>query len=222
MLAYAANRPVPGQRQSSPNVLLAIISVHVALVAVVMSAKMDLPSRLRDRPTIINLIPQVVPPKPSKPSVQQKVRSPVVKAPLGNPQHIVSIPTTPAGPATGPSIDFTKLLGTSEGAATPVEPARPTLATRHEARLLTPPSELRPPYPASKLYSEEEGSLVLKLSIDERGRVIGVEPVGSADRAFLDSARRYLMSHWRYQPATEGDRPVASTVTITLHFQLDG
>jgi hypothetical protein len=46
--------------------------------------------------------------------------------------------------------------------------------------------------------------------------------VGRADRAFLDAARRHLIAHWRYQPATEDGRTITSSLTITLRFQLDG
>jgi protein TonB len=49
-----------------------------------------------------------------------------------------------------------------------------------------------------------------------------VEPIGRADRVFVDAARRHLIAHWRYSPATEDGRAVASTKTITLRFQLDG
>jgi protein TonB len=90
------------------------------------------------------------------------------------------------------------------------------------AQLLTPSSELRPPYPPSKLAAEEEASLRLSLSIDERGRVVAVEPVGRADPVFLAAARRYMLTHWRYKPASEGGRAVVSTIVITLKFQLDG
>jgi protein TonB len=94
--------------------------------------------------------------------------------------------------------------------------AAPTLAL-----LLTPPSELKPPYPQSKLLTGEEATLKLALSIDEHGRVVAVEPVGPADKVFLDAARRYLIAHWRYRPATLDGRPVASNLTITLRFELD-
>ena len=57
MLAYLANRPVAGTRQSSPNALLLVISVHVALLAAVMSAKMDLPARIFDPPPKVISIP---------------------------------------------------------------------------------------------------------------------------------------------------------------------
>ena len=59
------------------------------------------------------------------------------------------------------------------------------------------------------------------MTIDEHGRVIAVDPVGPADREFLDAARRYMIAHWRYEPATVDGRAVASTLTVTLRFQLD-
>jgi periplasmic protein TonB len=219
MLAYAANRPSAGKRQSNPNALLVAVSIHVALLAAVMSAKMDLPSHFREPPTIIDLIPAPIPPPTTvKPTVPQRPLQTV-----DNPKPLGSTPNSSTGPTATPTpIDFSKLFDTSEGSTPTVEPVRQVAPVRHEARLLTPASELKPPYPASKLASEEEAVLTLRLAIDERGRVVAVEPVGPTDRAFLDSARRYLIAHWRYQPATDGDRPVASSVTITLRFELDG
>ena len=51
MLAYAAHRRRVAQRHSAPHVMLAIIAGHVALIAAVMSAKMDLPERIFHPPT---------------------------------------------------------------------------------------------------------------------------------------------------------------------------
>jgi len=48
-----------------------------------------------------------------------------------------------------------------------------------------------------------------------------VEPVGRVDPIFLSAARRHLLSHWRYRPATEDGRAVTSTTVITLRFELD-
>ena len=221
MLAYAANRPAAGKRQSSPNALLVVISIHVALLAAVMSAKMDLPARIRHDPTIISLIPEPTPP-PNTTPVKPKTPQPPQPT-FDNPSPQVQLPTATTVDVT-PSIDFGKLVGPGTGESIPtIEPTQPPpLAVHHEARLLTPPSELKPPYPASKLASEEEAVLMLRLTIDERGRVTAVDPVGPADRAFLESARRYLIAHWRYQPASEGDRAIASSVVIKLRFELDG
>jgi protein TonB len=92
----------------------------------------------------------------------------------------------------------------------------------HDARLLTSPADLKPPYPESKVLSGEEATLHLRLTISDTGRVTAVDSVGPADRVFLDAARRYLVAHWRYQPATEDGRPVSSSIVINLRFLLDG
>jgi protein TonB len=73
----------------------------------------------------------------------------------------------------------------------------------------------------AKLASEEEAVLRLRLTIDEQGRVTAVDPVGRTDAAFLASARKHILAHWRYRPATVDGRPVSSSTVVTLHFQLD-
>jgi protein TonB len=143
-------------------------------------------------PTIITRVPEFVPP--------QSHQEPV---------------------ATGPATDPTLIADTGSG--TPFSPQPPVTTPVHrDPVLLTPESELRPPYPASKLASEQEATLRLRLTIDEHGRVTAVEPVGSADREFLESARRYMIGHWRYVPATQDGKPVSSTLIVTLRFELDG
>jgi protein TonB len=39
---------------------------------------------------------------------------------------------------------------------------------------------------------------------------------------FLGAARRHLLAHWRYKPAMQDGRAVATSIVITLRFQLDG
>jgi protein TonB len=219
MLAYAASRPKIGARCSSPNAMLIVISVHVAALAVLMSAKMDLPQRIRDHRTEVTFVPIPQPPPPNPPvrqpqPHQQAFTRPdiALPIPLPDPQSINLVPQ--------------QQIVTDPWPTTSVDPgpriAPPPLAVRTGARLLTPASELKPPYPQSKLLAEEEATLKLRLTIDERGRVVAVEPVGRADATFLDAARRYLIAHWRYRPASEGGRAIASSEVITLRFQLDG
>jgi len=216
MLAYLANRSATGSRQSSPNALLAVISVHIALLAAVMSAKMDLPGRIFDRPPkIISItMPQDPPPFPLPPHPSRPQPGPIVtRDPL--PLPLPADPTFPTGPTVDP--------GPFAGAGATPTPQTPVFAPiRRDARLLTSPAELKPPYPPSKIVTGEEALLRLRLTIDDRGRVVAVDPVGRADSVFLETARRYLIAHWRYQPATEDGRATTSSVVITLRFQLDG
>jgi protein TonB len=219
MLAYAANAPRHAERRSSPNAMLAVIAVHVAVIAAVMSAKMDLPQRIKHKPLVVEWIDLVKPPPPNEP-VHNPVRpqsgptshQPVYNHPIAN----LVVPTGPTtfdpGPITGPTL-------TPTGDPVSVPTAAPL---RAGPRLLTPASELKPPYPHEKLLSEEEALLKLRLSIDEGGRVTAVEPVGRADPVFLRAARQYLLAHWRYRPASEDGRAVASSIVVTMHFSLEG
>jgi len=222
MLAYAANRPVVGKVQSSPNAMLVVISVHVAVIAAVMSAKMDLPQRiLRTRPIIVDLIKEPPPPPPIRTAQPRSHTDPTIHAIDRTQPEIPLPPTTNQTVDSGPTVD----PGTLTGGGAVVVPEIPrTVVTpvHHGPELLTPQSQLKPPYPASKLLSEEEATLTLRLSIDESGRVVAVNPIGGADSAFLDAARRHLMAHWRYRAATDDGRAVSSSVTVTLRFMLDG
>ena len=219
MLAYAANRPAIAQRRSSPNTMLAIIAAHVAVVALVMSAKMDLPKALHPTRTIVDLIRELPPPEPVR-DIRPQVPQPAPRSAIDQPIPVVPAPggdqlvdSRPLLPNPGPVVD------PSPGPI--VEPLPVPGPVKLDARLLTPLSELKPPYPESKLASGEEALLRLRLTVDEHGRVVAVEPIGRADAVFLDAARRYLMAHWRYRPASEDGRAITSSTVITLRFQLD-
>jgi periplasmic protein TonB len=221
MLAYAAGRPLVGKRQPSPHAMLTVVAVHVALIAGVMSARMDLPRIVPHRPLTIDFLPKPTPPPPNT----------RVKTPPPRPIRIASDQTQanlPLSHIDRVAVDPGPALATGpiEGGGTAVIPSLPitplAVPARHDAKLLTPASELKPPYPPSKIFSEEEATLRLRLTISVSGRVTAVDPIGVADREFLDAARRYLIAHWRYQPATEDGRAIASSTVITLRFQLDG
>jgi protein TonB len=220
MLEYAAARRQVAPRPSSPHAMLVIISAHVAVLALVMSAKMDLPARIHEGPIRITLFPRPIDPPPLPQPNPHPISHPTpMPQPLPLPLPPIDGPIVTSGPIDpGPMIIGGGGSADVSGTSNPIK----LMPVRHDARLFTRADALKPPYPASKILSEEEAVLTLRLTIDERGRVIAVEPVGRADSAFLDAARRHLVAHWRYQPATEDGRPVASSTTITLRFQLDG
>ena len=88
----------------------------------------------------------------------------------------------------------------------------PAPVVRSGPRFATPDADIRPPYPEVEARAgARKRCCSLRLSIDERGRVVAVEPVGQADPAFLAAARRHILKAWRYQPAMEGDQAVAAT-----------
>jgi protein TonB len=219
MLAYAPTRRRVAERPSSPNAMLFVISAHVVAIAAVMSAKMDLPRRIFDPPPKVISIPMPKDPPPieiARSLPPQPLPQPVQSSRPENPQPNPLV--TSSGPAAGPNADPGPIEVAGANVVVPELPPKPSASA---AQLLTSGAELKPPYPQSKLLSEEEALLQLRLTIDEHGRVVAVDPVGGADPVFLAAARRYLLAHWRYKPAMSDGRPVSTALTILLRFQLD-
>ena len=216
MLAYAADRRRIAERHSSPQTLLLIAAAHIALIAAVMSARMDLPRRLLEPPIVVTTIPITNPPPPDQPQPNPRNDSRTV---IDRTPPLVPLPR-PLDPGTDTTPTPLPLPGGGS-----IEPTRDPLPIPTPARVgprfATPPSELRPPYPPSKLDREEEAVLRLKLTINAGGRVVAVEPVGKADPEFLAAARRHLIAHWRYRPATEDGHAIASATVVTLRFELN-
>lgn len=217
MAVYA---PVPAyaDRRRHPRTLVIILAGHIAVLAAVMTAKMDMPSPFDPTITKVKLVPEPQVPPPEPPPAQprrepQKSRIDQVPslAPVPQPRLPALDPAPLPLPGPGPSI--------GSGMEPRVEPL-PT-PVRTGPRFATPESRVKPPYPAQKLRMEEEAALRLRLTIDARGRVTAVEPVASADPAFLAAARRHIIANWRYQPATEDGKAVASSTVVTLRFELD-
>jgi protein TonB len=182
---------------------------------------MDVISPLVPTKTVIELIeevkppPEPAPPKPQHPiqprDSQVDLQKPIVPVPTPGPVEFANV-NLPQPPLPGP-------IGSgTENVARPTPKLDPV---RIAARFATPDSLLRPPYPDDKRRLEEEGTLRLRLSIDERGRVVAVEPAGNVDRSFFESARKHLLAKWRYKPATLDGRPVPSSTVITLRFELE-
>ncbi len=221
MLAYAAHRRTVAGQRPAPHALLVIIVAHIALIATVMSAKMDLPQRIRDV-TKVKLIP-APPPPPPEPRPQPKADPKPSESTLDQVPRVVPVPQPPREPVDGTAFPapLDPLIGPTVIPQPRIEPLPQPRVVRAGPRFDTPASAVRPPYPSSKIASGEEATLRLKLAIDERGRVVAVEPVGKADAAFFAAARRHLLARWRYKPATEGGRAIASSTVITLRFELE-
>ncbi len=221
MLAYAASRRRDlADRRPHPNMMLLIIGAHVAALAAVMSARMELPIRPKPVITRIDFIPIEDPPPIAEPI---KTSQPMpMNDPIDHPRPDVpirSVDPLPLDP--GPVADPAPIAGGGASILADI-PNFTAMPLRTGPRLLTPPSEMKPPYPPMKLLNEEEGAITVRLTINDQGRVIAVDPVGRADPAFLEAARRHLLAHWRFRPASEDGRAVGSSTVVTLHFELDG
>jgi periplasmic protein TonB len=219
MLAYAATAS-PAARTGSPRSLIFILAGHAVLIGAVMTAKMGVIAVDPYNPTTIFNVPIKPPPPPEPQPPEPRPNQPSF---IEHPVTVVDVPvTTPDRPIDqGPPIAPWNPPVIGDGP--PLPPVNPTkiAPVRVAAIFKTPDNAVRPPYPASKIRLQEEATLRLRLSIDARGRVTSVEPVGAADPEFLAAARRHIIRSWRYKPATEGGVGVASTTVVTLSFRLE-
>lgn len=221
MLAYAAHNPRPAGRTGSAKALALIIAGHAALIAAVMTAKMEMvPGGLPVITEIVN-IPIEPPPPPPDPQVAPATTKPIPQPSfIETPPKIVDMGQTSSTTVdTGPTIG--ELLPVSGGGDVIALDPPKHLPVKIAARFNTPETALRPPYPLDMRRTGEEATLKLRLTIDTRGRVTAVEPVGAASPSFLAAARRHIIRAWRYKPATEDGVAVPSTTVITLSFRLE-
>lgn len=96
--------------------------------------------------------------------------------------------------------------------------AAPAVRNR-EARPMA--SNAKPAYPASALRNGAEGSVVASLNVDPNGQVTNasiVQRTGSRDRD-LDRAVLSTVRDWKFEPAMQNGRAVASVVRVPVDFR---
>lgn len=222
MLAYAPERRAIGANRNSRKTLVLVVVGHAALVAVALTTKMTIDIIEKHDPTIVRTYPAPTPPpepqpeaeRPSEPNSVSYVATTKPIVPVDIPLERPLVQPGDAGPtdvAVGPRVE----------PLPPVEVQPAHVPVRAGPVLRTSEANLRPPYPIDKLRAEEEATLRLKLTIDDKGRVVSVDPVGKADPSFLEAARRHLIRSWRYKPATLDGVATGTTMVISLSFRLE-
>lgn len=102
------------------------------------------------------------------------------------------------------------------------EPPRedvPTLVQDYDL----PPKPLnvtRPEYPPEALERGVEGTVLLELVIDAKGKVARVKVLASIPQ--LDDAAIRCVKKWRFRPAQKNGRPVATTARVPIAFRREG
>ena len=79
---------------------------------------------------------------------------------------------------------------------------------------------VQPEYPTLARQAEIEGIVTLKVTINERGRVMRVSVIRS-DASIFDKVAMEAMKQWEFEPAEQSGNPVKSTISIPLQFTLN-
>ena len=128
-------------------------------------------------------------------------------------------PTTAAKPRTTSDRERALAQDHSRG-----KPGTDSLAARSAGSHTSKPAYLynpHPSYPEAARKAGQTGVVMLRVSINEKGRVSAVSLVKSSGHALLDDRARGAVQRWIFRPARRDGRTVATQVEVPVRFSLD-
>jgi periplasmic protein TonB len=183
-------------------------TVEAAIIYILLSSLGVVPKAFIPPPlTIVDIkTPEVDPTVPPPPP-------PTFQAPTITPEVVPAIMldyVPPQEHAITPPADPPKQVATLVPPTPAFTAARALIATH-----------TTPDYPPVSRRLGEQGSLRLRLAITADGAVKDAMVEQSSGYPRLDDAAvQWVKAHWRYAPATEGTRPVASMLSAIVTFKL--
>ncbi len=85
-----------------------------------------------------------------------------------------------------------------------------------EAKILM---QTAPEYPSSALRKNESGTVLLRVTIDEKGEVQDTSIETSSSSRILDRAARKSVSKWKFSPKIENGIAVTSDLLIPIEYK---
>ncbi len=161
--------------------------------------------------------PQPAPPKPVKLEKPRPVEPPrpqqlVAEAPVISPAE----PVAPAPPKEPPAV----IAAPAAPPAPPPKPAGPV--TLADELSVACPNRTPPAYPAFSRRTGEQGRVILRVELDERGSVTQASVATSSGSPRLDEAALAAVRQWRCNPALRGGVPVRAVALQPFNFVLEG
>ena len=150
-------------------------------------------------------LPQLPPPPQPRPAATRQ--TPPHSPPRTERQARVTTAASPRGEA---SVANAVQGGPSPPAEAPLVPPQPLGIAENP----------QPAYPASSRRNREEGRVVLRLLVDQGGRVSALEVATSSGFPALDEAAIRTVREWRFRPAMRDGQAVAAAATVGITFRL--
>jgi protein TonB len=202
--------------------LILVLAAHGALLYFLIKQQM-IPPPEQLATVFVNFIPAARPkeePKPEPPPPTPKpqpVKKPqsrqlVAEAPVVSASEPVALPPQPE-PEPEP-------VAVAEAPPTPQMPAGPV--TLSSELSVACPHLNAPAYPPLSRRLGEEGKLVLKVELDERGQVNIAQVVNSSGYKRLDEAAMAAVKTWRCNPPMRDGQPVRAIALQPFNFVLQG
>ena len=95
-----------------------------------------------------------------------------------------------------------------------------TTASGAVAQDLKASNRVEPTYPPAARRAGEEGTVRLKVLVDEKGRPRDVTVANSSGFSRLDQAAIEAVRKWRFVAATDGTNPISAWTQVAITFRL--
>lgn len=185
---------------------LGVIGFHALVIYGVMvsTGVVELP-RIAEPAQVVFIPEQTeIQPEPEVPEVKPEIENVMpLEEPL--PQVQFDVPVVPPSetpvPASANAISATEASGA----------VAQELKTSHR---------VEPTYPAISRRMSEEGTVRLKVLVDERGRAQDVAVAKSSGFARLDNAAMEAVRRWRFVAATDGQNAITAWTQVAITFRL--
>jgi protein TonB len=167
-------------------------------------------------PIMVSLVqPQKVEPPQELPKPKPVVKQPVKKPdPKPQPLLTVSEPTPTPSPIIAPPPPPPQPV---EPIAVAPAPPAPVIPPQFNADYLNNPA---PQYPALSRRLGEEGRVILRVFVDERGLPARVELRTTSGHQRLDQIALETVKQWKFVAARRGDQAVSAWVLVPISFSL--
>ena len=192
-----------GTRTSAAAVVIAGHAAVIYALAVTMGV-VEAPPIVEPIKAVIIDAPPAEPEPYVPPETPQVAQRPVVEIPL--PEIAI---TTQAETITVPPV-------TELPSAEPV-----TAPTVVEAKSLSVTRRIEPVYPPASRRLDEEGVVLLRVLVDERGRPREVQVAKSSGFDRLDQAAVTAVRRWQFSPAMQASGAVSAWTRVNVVFQLN-
>lgn len=197
-----------------------IILLHIAVLYALQSGLLHQAAQALPKEVFATFItpepaPDLPKPQPAAPKtvpVEKKTLTPPVAAPIVNTAPSpLAITTAPAAPSPEPAAPAVT------APPAPSVPAQPRTITTGIEYIQAP----RPEYPSVSKRMGEQGKVVLRVLVDEKGRPERIEIQKSSGSARLDDAARQAVARALFKPFIDDGKAAAAFAIVPITFQLD-
>jgi protein TonB len=207
------------------------IALHAAIVALLLQLKSVSDAMTPPRPIAVTLLTQAQPerrvdvapkPLPVKPRVRQSKPTPpppvtTVPSEAPAPLEAPAPPAAPVAQAEPVSVAPPAPAVAAPAPAGPPAPPAPITAPSFNAAYLNNPA---PQYPALSRRMGEEGKVLLRVLVNERGLPDQVQLRATSGHPRLDEAALTTVRQWKFVPARRGETTVSAWVIVPIAFSL--